>query len=145
MPVKGQGILENVVLCATALEENEVGPGFDLLREFGERKESLLIGLTLRDLVAQDTDIGRVQSLLERYPAIQLLVPSNKFSSEYFDEMKKFQKPKTSWTVDTEDGLLHAMKGDLSAIISNHPIEMNEVLQSMKKRGGQCEQRLKSY
>lgn len=136
-----QGILGNIVVCATALGENDIGPGVDLLNVLGiirnSNSNNLLIGIVIRDRVVEDTNLDRVSQFIEQYPAIELIVPSNKFDVQYFHNLKKqAQKPITSWTVDDEEGLVHAIQSGLDAIISNHPIEMNVKLQAMKK--GQC-------
>jgi glycerophosphoryl diester phosphodiesterase len=135
-----QGILGNVAVCATALENNDVGPGVDLLNILGMKRSidnNLFIGIVLRDRVVEENNLERVSQLIEQYPAIELIVPSNKFDVQYFHSLKKHvQKPITSWTVDDEEGLAHAIQSGLDDIISNHPIEMNDKLQAMKK--GQC-------
>ena len=134
-----QGILGNIVVCATALGENDIGPGVDLLNVLGiiRNSNNLLIGIVIRDRVVEDTNLDRVSQFIEQYPVIELIVPSNKFDVQYFHNLKKqAQKPITSWTVDDEEGLVHAIQSGLDAIISNHPIEMNVKLQAMKK--GQC-------
>lgn len=136
-----QGIRGNVAVCATALGANDIGPGVDLMNILGTKRNNnnnnLLIGIVLRDRVVEDNNLQRIMQLIEQYPAIELIVPSNKFEVTYFHTLKKHaQKPITSWTVDDEEGLTHAILSGLDAIISNHPIEMNDKLQVMKK--GQC-------
>lgn len=131
---KQNDILQYVVICATALGSNDIGPGIDLLSLLGEkRNNSLKIGLVLRDRVEEDNDLERVHRLIDQYPAVELIAPSNNFNVQYFHSLKSAQKPISSWTVDDEGGLLHAVESGLDAIISNHPIQLNSKLGSMKR------------
>lgn len=133
---KENDILQYVVICATALGSNDVGPGIDLLQLLGvKRNNSLKIGLVLRDRVDEDNDLERVFRLINQYSAVELIVPSNNFYVQYFHSLKSAQKPISSWTVDDEGGLMHAVESGLDAIISNHPIQLNSKLGSMK---GSC-------
>lgn len=133
---KENDILQYVVICATALGSNDIGPGIDLLSLLGVRQNnSLKIGLVLRDRVYEDNDLERVFRLIHQYPAVELIVPSNNFNVQYFHSLKSAQKPISSWTVDDEGGLMHAVESGLDAIISNHPIQLNSKLGSMK---GSC-------
>lgn len=139
--VEGElGIGEHVSLCVTALEDNEKGPGVDILRAIGggdEQETRVPLGLTLRDLVENDGDANRVRSLVTKYPAIKVLVPSNKFDTSYFNSIAAFGMPVVSWTVDEESGLIKAIKEGLSGIISNDPIDLSEKLRILRQ---QCAQ-----
>jgi hypothetical protein len=159
-------IVNHVALCATALDEekNEVGPGIDLLQALGRNKPTrttdnirdtatteeedskgvlqLNLGLTLRDRVEKDQDTERVTSLVEQYPAIKLLVPSNKFEEEYFRTIFASSSstmshiPVTAWTVDDGEGLIHAIQSGLSAVVSNNPVYLNAQLHRIRQE--QC-------
>lgn len=137
--IKQLGINDNVVICATALEEGEIGPGIDILQIMGgdsekEHKTQLQLGLVLRDLVEKDKDTARIQSLLTKYTAIKLFVPSNKFDLSFFGSIASFSFPVTSWTVDNQEGLVHAITGGLSAIISNDPLKLSEMHERIRRR-----------
>jgi len=123
-------ITDNVVLCATALDDDdEVGPGIDMLEAFGNAEEhSTLFGLVLRDLVEKDRDIARIKRLLKKHTGIRTFVPSHKFQSDFFSSLSGFGLPVTAWTVDDEEGLIGAVTKGLSAVISNHPIQLREKL-----------------
>jgi hypothetical protein len=132
--VESLGIAENVAICATALGKDEVGPGIDILRVLGGVDEKLPLGLVLRDRVETDKDFERVQALVQSHPAIKSLVPSNKFDTSYFDNVATLGMAVTAWTVDDESELVHAIKGGLSAVVSNYPMELSEKLREFRRR-----------
>lgn len=134
--VKRRHITENVALCATALDDDgEVGPGIDMLEAYGNAGEhSTLFGLVLRDLVEKDRDVSRIKGLLEKYTGIKAFVPSHKFSSDFFDSLSTLGLPITAWTVDDDAGLIDAVNKGLSAVISNHPIQLRKKLFRIRRQ-----------
>jgi len=133
-------ISSNVAIFATALEEGEIGPGVDILQTFegdDNMEHKVQLGLVLRDRVEKDNDEQRVQSLLTKYTAVKLFAPSNKFDLDYFERISSFGLPVMAWTVDNQEGLIHAIKAGLSAIISNDPINLNKIRNRIRQR---CQQ-----
>ena len=133
--IKRRHITENVALCATALDDGEVGPGIDMLEAYGNAGEhSTLFGLVLRDLVEKDRDVSRIKGLLEKYTGIKAFVPSHKFSSDFFASLSTLGLPVTAWTVDDDAGLIGAIDNGLSAVISNHPIQLRKKLFRIRRQ-----------
>ena len=134
--LKKRHITENVALCATALDgDGEVGPGLDMLEAYGNAGEhSTLFGLVLRDLVEKDSDVERIKGLLEKYTGIRSFVPSYKFKSEFFSSLSTLGLPVTAWTVDDDAGLIDAVEKGLSAVISNHPIQLRKKLFRIRRQ-----------
>jgi len=127
--LKKRHITDNVALCATALDDGEEGPGIDMLEAFGNAEQhSTVFGLVLRDLVEKDRDVDRIKGILDKYTGIKTFVPSYKFSSDFFSDLSKQKLPVTAWTVDDEAGLIDAVQKGLSAVISNHPIQLRKKL-----------------
>ena len=88
----------------------------------------------LRDLVEKDRDVSRIKGLLEKYTGIKAFVPSHKFSSDFFASLSTLGLPVTAWTVDDDAGLIGAIDNGLSAVISNHPIQLRKKLFRIRRQ-----------
>ena len=126
--VKNLGIQNNVAIVATSLEDGQLGPGVDILRYF-EQSNDIPLGLVLRDRETQDWDMNQIQSIVKQNQAIRLFVPSFKFKISWFDKLQKNMRlPVVVWTVDDKEDLIHAVKGGVSAVVSNHPLKLVNIL-----------------
>ena len=135
--VEELGISGNVAICATALEGDEVGPGVDFLQTFNgddSAEHEVQFGLVLRDRVEKDNDIEGIQSILAKYRRIKLVVASYRFDLDYFESISSFALPVAAWTVDDQEGLLHATKAGVSAVISNDPINLIRIHDRIRHR-----------
>lgn len=103
--------------------------------------------LVLRDLVPQDADVTRIRQLVEQtYPeSLRALVPSFKFSNQWFDDLRNpqlstantknplWKLPMTVWTIDSLDdyetvaAIVTKDERPLpmaSAVVANRPMEL---------------------
>lgn len=98
-----------------------------------QHHQKILLGLVLRDLVVEDRNLKRVQSVLERHSnSFRCVVPSLKFDPTWYQQLIAYDSelPITAWTVDTWQEYEHAMKMGVSSIIANHPFQiMNKIIQ----------------
>jgi len=139
------GMEKNVIICATELLNGEKGPGIDLLQMLGndgpmmeKNKKNIPLGLVLRDRVEVDNDTERIKLLIkDKYPnSIQALVPSFKFNHDWFQDVVEsagISLPITAWTVDKKSELRHAIGAGVSAVVSNTPVQLQRILNDMKK------------
>jgi len=162
------GLEDYVAICVTNPEpprvdhhRSDASMPLDLLdvlhsHNIQSSQKSIPVGLVLRDRVPEDAEVNWVRQVVEElYPeSIKALVPSFKFSHEWYDQIRNqgidkkklrkrelWQLPMTVWTIDSEEDYtfvssLKVMQGEndqtskglslpiVSAVIANKPMDI---------------------
>lgn len=129
------GIQNNVAVCAGALKDGEVGPGFDMLKYLGESPSTGTMSLVLRDREENDRNVDMVHDIVQKNKAIRSYASSYKFDKEFFSKIRGL--PIITWTIDDEQTLIYSIESGAAGVVSNHPMQLQKTLQGWIKND-QC-------
>ncbi|KAG7340663.1 hypothetical protein IV203_024206 [Nitzschia inconspicua] len=132
----------NVAICVTELTEHEKLSALDMLDILHRhnlqvitgvsdsiKQKPIPLGLVLRDRAEEDQNVERIRQIVQNHKphSIQLLVPSFRFESSWYQEIAATpvlsRLPMTVWTVDEPDEYSYALKMNVTAIIANRPTD----------------------
>ncbi|KAL3944937.1 MAG: hypothetical protein SGBAC_000971 [Bacillariaceae sp.] len=128
-------IQKNVAVCAGALKDGEVGPGYDMLKHLGQNPSTGTMSLVLRDREENDRNVDMVHDIVQKNKAIRSYASSYKFDKEFFLKIRGL--PIITWTIDDEKTLIYSIESGAAGVVSNHPMQLQKTLQGWIKND-QC-------
>jgi glycerophosphoryl diester phosphodiesterase len=129
------GIQNNVAICAGALKDGEVGPGYDMIKHLGQISSRGSMCLVLRDRKERDQNVAMVHDIVKNNKAIRSYATSYKFEREFFSKLRGM--PIITWTIDNEETLAYSIESGAAGVVSNHPMKLQKMLHDWIKNG-QC-------
>lgn len=129
------GIQSNVAICAGVLKDGEVGPGFDILKHLGQNPSRANMCLVLRDREERDRNVAMVRDIVKKNKSIRSYASSYKFESEFFSKLRGM--PIITWTIDNEETLTYSIESGAAGVVTNHPMNLQKMVQHWIK-DGQC-------